>query len=136
MATGVAMTTFMANALLNHVLRNTAYTSPSSVFLALFTSNPGEGGGGTEVSGGGYARQAVTFGAPVDNSPNGRVCRNTAAVTFPVATASWGTITHAAIMDASSGGNMLFYGALDTAATIGAGDTISFPVNDIQVGMD
>ncbi|MDW8206835.1 MAG: hypothetical protein RMJ43_03290 [Chloroherpetonaceae bacterium] len=136
MATGVAMTTFLADALLNHVLRNTPFTSPTNIFIGLFTSNPGESGGGTEVSGGGYARQQVTFGAPQDNAPDGRRCTNSSAVTFPQATANWGTITHAGLFSTATGGNMLFYGALSSSATINAGDTLTFAAGNISVGMD
>lgn len=137
MATGVAMTTYLADALLNETLRATNFAPPATVYLALFTSNPGEGGSQTgEVTGGSYARQAVTFGVPVDNAPNGRKCTNSSTVTFPTATANWGVITHVGIMDASSAGNMLYYGALDASKTINATDTFSMPAGNLVVGLD
>lgn len=127
-----AKTNYLEDAVLNHVLRNVAYTSPAGVYIALFTSNPGEGGTQTsEVSGGSYARQACTFGAPASN-----IVANTAAVTFPQATGSWGTITHVGIMDASSAGNMLYYGALGTPKTVGTSDQVSFAIGALTVGED
>lgn len=124
-----AMTDYLEDKLLNHTFRNIAFTSPTTVYLALFTSAPGETGGGTEVSGGDYARQSITFGAP---SPSGTI-KNSADITFPTATADWGTITHVAIFDASTGGNMLVYGALTTSKTVGTGDTFKVSANNLTV---
>ena len=116
-----AKTNYLEDALLNHVLRNTAFTSPTTVYVALFTATPGEAGGGTEVSGGSYARQAVTFAAPASG-----IVANSGAVTFPTATANWGTITSMAIFDAVTVGNMLYYGALAASKVVDNGDQISF----------
>lgn len=94
---------YAENAVVNHLLRNTALTSPTVVYLALFTAvTDAEAATGTEVSGGSYARTAITFG-----SPSNGVVTNSAAVTFPAATGNWGTVTHAAIFDASTAGNAL-----------------------------
>jgi len=123
-----AMTDYLENALANHVLRHVAYSSPAAVYVALFTVAPGETGGGTEVSGGGYARQAVTFGAP----SNGTVT-NSADVTFPVATANWGTIVAFAIFDAATAGNMLIYGNLTSSKTVNSGDQFRFPSGQLQI---
>ena len=78
---------YLENALINAVLRATTYTSPATVYVSLWTSDPTDAGSGTEVSGGSYARTSVTFGAPSDG-----VTTNNADVTFPTATASWGTV--------------------------------------------
>lgn len=126
-----AMTDFLEDNLLNHVLRNIAYTSPAGVFVALFTAAPGEGGGGTEVAGGSYARQTPGFGAPAANQ-----VANAADITFPVATAGWGTVTHCAVFDAVSGGNMLFYGTLAQAKVVDIGDTFKFLAGNLTVGLD
>ena len=75
---------YLENALINAVLRNTSYTSPTTVYVSLYTTDPTDAGSGTEVSGGSYARIAVTFGAP----SNG-VSTNSADVTFPTCTSSW-----------------------------------------------
>lgn len=116
-----AKSDYLEDALLNHVLRNTSLTSPATVYLALFTVAPTDVGGGTEVSGGSYARQVITFAAPVSG-----VVSNSGAVTFPTATASWGTVVAMGIFDAVSGGNLLYYGALTTSKVIDNGDQISF----------
>jgi len=126
-----AMTNYLEDNLLNHALRNVTFTSPGSVHAALFTAAPGEGGGGTEVSGGSYARQAVTFGVPAANTSS-----NSADVTFPTATVDWGTVTHVAIFDAASGGNMLFYGALSQSKVVNTGDTFKFLTGNLSVSMD
>lgn len=126
-----AFTDYLENKLLDHVLRNTAYTSPTTVYVALFTAAPGEAGGGTEVSGGGYARQAVTFSAPSAGSTS-----NSADITFPTATADWGTITHFAIFDASTGGNMLYYGQLTSSVTVNSGQQLTIPAGNLTISHD
>ena len=78
------MSNYLENGLLNAVLRATSYTSPTTVYVGLYTSDPGEGNTGTEVSGGSYARKSATF-----NAPSNGVCTNSAAVEFDQATASW-----------------------------------------------
>lgn len=126
-----AISDYLEAALLNHVLRNTPYAQPATVYLALYTAAPSDAGGGTEVSGGGYARQAITFGAPA----SGQV-QNSAAITFPQATADWGTITHVGIFDAGTAGNLLWWGALAAAKTIVAGDQFVIDVNQLTVSLD
>lgn len=119
------MTTYLKNKIYDHVLRNTAYTSPTTVYLALFTTATSDAGGGTEVTGGSYARQAVAFDAPTDGAGS-----NTAIETFtnmPTA-----TITHAALYDALSGGNMLLHGALLASKSVNAGDSLTFAIGDID----
>lgn len=126
-----AFTNFLENALLNHVLRNSAYTPASGVFLALFTSATSDAAGGTEVSGTAYARTAVTFAAA-----SGGVCANTGDVVFPVAGGSWGTVTHAAVFDAATVGNMLFHGPLTQSKAVGTGDTFKFLDGNYTVALD
>jgi hypothetical protein len=123
-----AISDYLENALINAVLRNTAYTSPATVYLALYTTATTDAGGGTEVTGGSYARQAVTFGAP----SNG-VSTNSAAVSFTGMPAA--TVTHAGIRDALTGGNLLFHGALTASKTVGAGDTLTFAIGDISASI-
>ena len=119
---------YLENALINAVLRNTAYTSPATVYVSLYTTDPTDADTGTEVSGGSYARTAVTFGAP----SNG-VSTNSADVTFPTATASWGTVTHIGIHDASTAGNLLFHTPLDTSKTIDSGDIFKITSGNLSV---
>lgn len=124
-------TNYLEDAVLNHVFRNTALTSPTTVYLALFTASPGEAGGGTEVSGGSYAREAITFGAPSSDQ-----IANSGSISFPTATANWGTITDIAIMDAASAGNMLAYGPLAASKTVNSGDSISFAIGALTLSLD
>lgn len=100
-----AKTAYLANKLLDHSLRNTAYTAPVTVYLGLTTTLPTEAAAGTEVAGGSYARVAVTF-----NVAAGSLADNTGAITFPAATADWGEVVGLEIWDASSAGNRLYYG--------------------------
>ena len=119
---------FLEDALINAVLRNTTYTSPATVYVSLYTTDPTDADTGTEVSGGSYARTAVTMGAP----SNG-VSTNSADVTFPTATASWGTVTHIGIHDASTSGNLLFHTPLDTSKTIDSGDIFKITTGNLSV---
>ena len=119
---------YLENALINAVLRNTTYTSPATVYVSLYTSDPTDADSGTEVSGGSYARTAVTFGAP----SNG-VSTNSADVTFPTSTASWGTVSHIGIHDASTSGNLLFHTPLDTSKTIDSGDIFKITSGNLSV---
>jgi hypothetical protein len=122
------MSNYLENALINATLRNTSYTSPATVYVSLYTSDPTDADSGTEVSGGSYARTAVTFGAP----SNG-VSTNSAAVEFPQATGSWGTVGWIGIEDASTGGNLLYHTALDTSKTIDTGDIFKISIGSLSV---
>lgn len=123
-----AMTNYLENEILDHILGTGSWTMPSTVYLALFTAAPGEAGGGTEVSGSGYARQATAFGAA-----SGGVASNSAIEAFTAAGGNWGTITHWALFDASTSGNMLVYGALTASRVVNDGDTISFAIGAVQI---
>ena len=118
---------------LNAWLRgNLSVSLPSTVYVGLFLTNPTTAGTGTEVSGTGYARTAATFGSP-SQSGSSMVCSNTAAVTFPMAGGSWGTPQYFALYDASTGGNMLFFGTLPTAYAISSGMTPQFAAGTLTV---
>ncbi len=125
------MSNYLENVLVNAVLRNTTYTSPATVYLSLHTADPTDAGTGTEVSGDTYARQSISFDAP----SNG-VTSNSADVEFPVAGASWGTVTHIGIWDNSTTGNLLLYGALNTARTINADNQLVFLAGEVTVTFD
>jgi hypothetical protein len=122
------MSNFLEDALINATLRNTTYTSVATVYVSLWTSDPTDAGSGTEVSGGSYARTSVTFAAP----SNG-VTTNDADVTFPTATASWGTVGWIGINDAASSGNLLYHSPLDTAKTIDTGDIFKISSGNLSV---
>jgi hypothetical protein len=105
-------------------------TRPTAWYIALYTSAPGEGGGGTEVSTGSYVRQAVTF------SVTGNTATNTGAVEFPTATASYGTVSYVGVFDASTSGNLLAYSALNVAKAIDTGDVFRIPAGDLDITLD
>lgn len=122
------MSTYLENALINATLRNTSYTSPSTVYVGLYTSDPTDANTGTEVSGGSYARVAVTMGSPSDG-----VSTNSAAVEFPQASGSWGTVGWIGILDASTSGNLLYHTALDVSKTISSGDIFKIAIGSLSV---
>jgi len=122
------MSNWLENALINATLRNTAYTSPTTVYIGLYTTDPTDANTGTEVSGGSYARKSVTMGAP----SNG-VSLNTAAVEFNQATGSWGTVGWIGYLDASTSGNLLYHTALDVSKTIDSGDIFKIAIGSLSV---
>lgn len=122
------MSNYLENALINATLRNTSYTTPATVYVALYTSDPTDADTGTEVSGTSYARQSVTFG-----SPSNGVTTNSAAVEFPQAGGSWGTVTHIGIRDASTSGNLLYHTALDASKAISTGDVFRIASGSLSV---
>ncbi len=121
------MSNYLENALINGTLRATTYTAPATVYVSLHSADPGDGGG-NEISGGSYARKAVTFGAP----SNG-VSTNSADVTFDQATGSWGTITHIGIQDALTSGNLLYHTPLTTSKTIDTDDVFRIVAGQLSV---
>jgi len=120
--------TYLNDNLINVTLRNTAFVSPVQVYCALYTVSPGVGGGGTEVAGGSYGRQVVTFIAPTNG-----VTSNDADINFPVASAAWGVITSFALLDASSGGNLLYFGNLSAPRDVQINDQVRFPLGQLIV---
>lgn len=126
----MSFSNFLETELLDHVFAGNAYTSPSAVYVGLFTSDPTDAGSGTEVSGGSYERQSASFVV------SGNTATTDAAVEFPTATASWGSITHIGIFDAATSGNLLAHSALDAAKTISSGDVLRIPTGDIDITLD
>jgi hypothetical protein len=115
---------------LQWVFTNGSPTRPTAWYVGLFTAAPGEAGGGTEVSGGSYAREAATF------TVSGNLATNSGAIEFPTATASWGTITHVAVFDASTSGNMIAYASLSASKTIDTNDVLRIPDGDLDITLD
>jgi hypothetical protein len=117
---------------LNYLFTTTSVTRPTAWYIALFTSNPAEDASGTEVSTSGtaYARQSATF------TVSGNEATNSAAIEFPTATASYGTVTHIGVFDASTAGNLIAYAALTTSKAIDTGDVLRLPANDLDITMD
>lgn len=124
--------TFLEDEMYDHLFRNAAYTSPTTVYAALFdtsgsTANLEAGTLTGEISGNAYARVSITFGAPTNGLGS-----NSAAVTFASATGNWGTIRYMAIMDASTAGNVLMYTQLDSDVVINSGNQFQFNSGDID----
>ena len=126
----MSFSNYLETELLDHVFAGNAYTSPSAVYVGLFTSAPSETGGGTEVSGGSYVRKAGSF------TVSGNTATTSAAIEWPTATASWGTITSIGIYDASTAGNLLAYANLSASKTIASGDVFRIPTGDIDITLD
>ena len=131
-----AASNYLENKVLDHTLRNAAFTQPAGLFIGLYTGNALtnlEAGTLTDevsTSGTQYVRKAVTFG----NAASGTATNNT-TITFDAALVNWGNITAIAILDTVSSGNVLFYGNLTTAKLIETGDTMQFVTNNISVSL-
>lgn len=123
---------YTENKVLDHVVGKTAFTMPTA-HVALFTAAPSDAGGGTEVTGGAYARVA-TSGATW-TAATGGATDNAAAINFPTPTASWGTVTHFALFDAATAGNMLAWAPLATSQAIGSGNTVSFAIGALDINL-
>ena len=125
---------YWENEILDHVFGKGSYTPPT-IYVALSTAEPGDDGSAlSEPCGNGYARQSTS--ASDWNAAAGGVIDNANEITFAEATGYWGTITHFALMDAASGGNLLAHGALSTSKSIGSGDTVSIAAGDLDVSLD
>ena len=129
-----AFSNYMEEKIIEHFLRNNAVSPPTTVYIGLFESEPGEAAAGTEASYQGYARQAVTW-TPLDS--NGQT-KNVAAVTFPANgnPAANVTITHLVVFDALTDGNRLLHAKLSAPKTLSPGDVLSFASNAIVFGLD
>jgi hypothetical protein len=129
---------YLEDKVLNHVFGGTSYTAPTTLYVGVFTSAASDAGPGTEVSGNGYARQSVAFTVS-GTSPT--TATSSAAVEFPEATGSWGTVTYAGVFDASSAGNMLAWAELTDPAdfvtalpkTITTGDILRISAGNLKV---
>lgn len=125
---------YLENKILDHVFVGTAYTAPTTIWFALFTVAPTDAGGGTEVSGGSYARVSKTPSGIFGASSGGSIT-TTDSVAFTTATGNWGTIVAFAIFDASTSGNMLAWGDLTLSKTVGTGDTASFSAGSLIINL-
>lgn len=124
------VTTYLANELLDHLLVNAAYTAPANLYTGLFTAAPGDAGGGTEVSGNGYARQLTAFGS----ASNG-VASSSADESWTASGGDFGTLTHGGVFDALTTGNLLFYNSLSASQAVTDGTTYTIASGNISVGL-
>lgn len=125
-----ALSDFSEKLVLDWLMTNGSATRPTAWHVALFTVAPSDSGGGTEVSGNGYSRKAVTFAAA---STPGGTTSNTNALSYTAAGGSWGTVSHIGIFDAATGGNLLWHGGLIASKAVGDGDTLEFAINSINL---
>ena len=124
----MSFTNFLETEILDHVFGGNAYSAPGTLYVALFTAvSDGEAGTVTEVSGGGYARQSAAF------TVSGNTASNSASIEYPTATASYGTVTHVGIYDASTGGNLMAYASLTASKAIDTGDVFRIPTGDLDI---
>ena len=121
---------YLEDKVLEHVFGGNAFTAPSTLYVALYTVAPSDTGGGTEVSGGAYARQTATFTV---YGTNPTTASNTAAIEYPTATANYGTVVAVGVLDASSSGNLLAYSTLDSSKVVSSGDVFRFNAGDLDI---
>jgi hypothetical protein len=125
---------YLESEILNHIFGKGSYTPPT-IYVALSTADPLDDASGlAEPGGNGYARAQTS--ASDWNTASGGSVDNANDITFPQANGSWGTITHFALFDAATGGNMLAHGALSQSKAIDSGDTARFEAGDLDVGLD
>jgi hypothetical protein len=127
-----SFTDYTEAAVLNHLFRATPLTSPTNVYLALYTVAPTDSTSGTEVSTSntGYSRQVITFAAP----SGGSIASNATVSFTNVGSSNFGTVVAAAICDASSAGNILAYGSF-TPAAIAVSDTLTFNSGEVTAAL-
>lgn len=142
-----AMSDYLENKLVDLVFRGGSFTPPATVYVAALTAAPNDSGGGTEVTGSGYARVAVSADAAhwkstqgdtsATSTGNSGTTTNVLDIVFPTPGGAWGTITHVEIYDALTGGNLLFFGILGTARTVtDSGTPLSFPAGSLAIQFD
>lgn len=142
------MSNYLENKLIDFLFRGTSFSPPATLYVALCTSTPTDSNTGStisEISGGNYSRQSITSNTTNWSTTQGdttATSSGTGGTTTNQAVVSWnsvtwtGTITSVAICDASSGGNLLWWGTLTSSKTVASGDSVSFAVNDLSIQID
>lgn len=123
-----AMSDYLENEILDHILGTGAYTMPATVYVGLSTGSFNDDNSGTELTGNNYARESISFGAAASGTAS-----NDAAVEFNAATGSWGTVSHFGIFDALTSGNLLIHGALTASKVIETGDILKIAIGDMDI---
>lgn len=132
----MSATNYLELQILDHLNGVNTWTASATAYLALHTGNPGETGASNEVSGGSYARKAVTNDNTEWSAASSGAAHNLNVQQFVQATANWGTITHFSVWDAASGGNCMFYGALNASKVINSGDYFEFAATALVITCD
>ena len=131
---------FLENKINDHVLGNTAYTAPATVYVALFTDSntptQRDANTVTEATGGSYARVAVTNNTTNWPASSAGAKSNGTTITFPTSTGSWGTVNAFGIYDAATVGNLLYHGDLVTPQTVSTGNVLSFAPSTLTINED
>lgn len=141
------LTNYAENKIIDAMIRAQALGAPATWYVALYTAAPTDSTAGTEVTGGSYARVAVTAGltqwagtqaaaSTVASSGTDGTTSNNATITFPTPTAAWGSVTSFALTDAATAGNVWIYANLTTAKTINSGDSVSFAAAALTFQID
>jgi hypothetical protein len=120
---------YLENKLIDHFLGTTTFTKPAAVYVGLYSVAPSDAGGGTEISGGSYARQSAAFSASSSGATS-----NSANIDFAGMPAV--TVVAIGIHDASTAGNLLLWGTLTTNKTTDAGDTLRIATGDLDISID
>lgn len=125
-----ALSDHAENLLLNWLMTTDSVTRPTAWYVALYTAAPSDSGGGTEITGNGYARQSATWDTA---SGTGGTTANSADISFTASGGDWGAVSHVAIHDALTGGNLLWHGAMTSSKTVNDGDTLQFSTGNIDL---
>ena len=125
---------FLEEAILNYFFRGQAVSRPTNLYLALYKTNPTDSDTGSEVTGGGYTRQVVSFNAPSQQGDRGTVT-NANTIEFAQATSDWGEVAYFGIRDAKDGGNLLTYGTFNKPQTISEGTQFAIKQGDLSVSV-
>jgi hypothetical protein len=125
-----ALSDYAEKLILDYLMTSGSATRPTAWYVALYTSAPSDAGGGTELSGSGYARESAAFAAATSGTGT---TSNSGAIVFTADGGDWGSVTHMGIHDAVSGGNLLWHGALAAAKTVLDGDSLEFAVGNIDL---
>lgn len=126
---------YLEEAILNHFFRNQAAAQPTTIYLALYINDPTDADTGTEVSGGGYSRKQVTFGAPAQTGDKG-VISNNAKIEFDIATTDWGSVSHWGVRTAVSGGILLCRGSFSRVEDVHSGNRLTIEMGNLQISME
>jgi hypothetical protein len=124
---------YLENAVLDHLTGVATFTTPTNVYVALYTAAPTDAGGGTEVTGGSYARATVAKGSTNWNTASNGATSNKTAITFATATADWGTVVAVGLLDNSTGGNLLAWADLTANKSVPNGATASFAAGELDI---
>lgn len=127
---------YLENKILNYIFNGGSFTAPTNVYIALYTVAPTDAGGGTEVSGGSYARAAIACNTSEFPTTTTGIITNANDIAYPQASANWGSIVAFAIMDASSGGNQLYWNNITPPKPVNINDFLVIAAGQLEIEED